>query len=103
MNANPSVRVARIPTGVAPILMAALLAAAFLLGGTGGYLIRDVSISWPAGATNTVTTRDSTTRPFVIESPPPYASPATLPATHGADSDLTRAQPAQQSSKRVTD
>ena len=102
MNANPSVRVARIPTGAAPILTVALLAAAFLLGGTGGYLVRDLNFSWPASTVNTATTKDTTQRPFVIESPPPYASPASLPA-HGPDSDLTRAQPAQQDSKRASE
>ena len=52
MNASASLRAAQIPTGVARMLMIALLAAAFLLGGTGGYLVRDLGVSWPAGTTN---------------------------------------------------
>ena len=100
MNASASLRAAQIPTGVARMLMIALLAAAFLLGGTGGYLVRDLGVSWPAGTTNgTLPATDTIHRPFVTEQAPPYASPASSPA-HGPDSDLTRAQPAQQDSKR---
>jgi hypothetical protein len=40
MDGNASLPLVRIPTGVARTFMVALLAAAFLLGGTCGYLVR---------------------------------------------------------------
>jgi hypothetical protein len=88
MNASASLRATPIPTGVARVLLIAILAAAFVLGGTGGYLVRGLSFSWPASTANTIATQDTGTRPFVIESPPPYASPA---------------QSAYQDSRRVSD
>jgi hypothetical protein len=70
-----SIRGASIPSGASRVFaLAALMSCAFLLGGTGGYFMRDVS--WPASSVTTTTTTDNTTRPFVVESPPSYASPA---------------------------
>ena len=68
MNASASIPLARIPTGVARTFIVALLAA-FLLGGTGGYLFHGWSSSQ-----STTTTTDTTTHPFV-NAPVPYTSP----------------------------
>jgi hypothetical protein len=73
MNANASQPLARIPTGVARTFIVALVAAAFLLGGTGGYVVRGLSSA--AGVT---THTEATTHPFVIE-PVPYSSPRPSP------------------------
>jgi hypothetical protein len=72
MNASASLPLARIPAGVARTFMVAVLAA-FLLGGTGGYLVRGLSLA----ASSTTTT--ITTHPFVTE-PVPYSSPVPSPA-----------------------
>jgi hypothetical protein len=72
MDVSPSFPSARIPTSFARTLMVALLAAAFLLGGTGGYLVR----TWSSAAS---TTTQTTTHPFVTE-PVPYSSPTSSPA-----------------------
>jgi len=71
MAARASLRGARLETGV--VFAFVVLIAAFLLGGTGGYLVRGLSL--PAAATNSDTTR----RPFVVEQAP-YSSPAYSPA-----------------------
>jgi len=102
MDASSTLRVAWIPSGAARILALALMAGAFLLGGTGGYFVRDLNFSWPAGSVTTTTATDRQTRPFVIASPPSYASPAST-AEHGPDSDLTRAQPGQGESQRASE
>jgi hypothetical protein len=68
MDVSASLPSARIPTGVARSFIVALVAAAFLLGGTGGYLVRGLSSAAPA-----------TTHPFVIEQAP-YSSPRPSPA-----------------------
>ena len=101
MDASSTLRVAWIPSGAARILALAVVAGAFLLGGTGGYFIRDLDFSWPAARVTTTTTTDNTTRPFVA-SPPPFVSP-TSTATHGPDSDLTRALPTGGESKRASE
>jgi hypothetical protein len=69
MDISASLPPARIPTGVARTFMVALLAAAFVLGGTGGYLVR----GWSSAASTTTTT-PTTTHPFVT-APVPYSSP----------------------------
>jgi hypothetical protein len=74
MDGNASLPLVRIPTGVARTFMVALLAAAFLLGGTGGYLVR----GWSSAAPGTTRT-DTTPHPFVTE-PVPYSSPAPSPS-----------------------
>ena len=102
MDASSTLRVAWIPSGAARVLAVALLAGAFLLGGTGGYFVRDLNLSWPAATVTTTTTTDNTTRRFVVASPPSYASP-TSAAANGPDSDLTRAQPGQGESKRASE
>ncbi len=102
MDARSTLRVAWIPSGAARVLTLAFLAGAFMLGGTGGYFVRDLNFSWPATSVTTTSNTDNTTRPFVIESPPSYASPAST-AEHGPDSDLTRAQPGQGESKRASE
>jgi hypothetical protein len=73
MDTSASLGMARIPAGVARIFLVALLAA-FLLGGTGGYVVRGLSLAAP----NTTLT-DTNTHPFVVE-PVPYSSPAPSPA-----------------------
>lgn len=74
MNASASLPLARVPTGVARTFMVALLAAAFLLGGTSGYLVR----GW-GSAVSTSTTIHTTTHPFVT-APVPYSSSVPSPA-----------------------
>ena len=103
MDASSTLRVAWIPSGAARILALALLAGVFLLGGTGGYFVRDLNFSWPATSVTTTTITDHTTRPFVIESPPSYATTPASTAEHGPDSDLTRAQPGQGESLRASE
>ena len=100
MDASSSLRVASIPSGAARILAVALLVGAFLLGGTGGYFVRDLNFSWPAASVTPTTTTDNTIRPFVVASPPSYASPGSA-AGHGPDSDLTPAQPVPGGSQRA--
>lgn len=73
MDTSASLGTARMPAGVARIFLVALVAA-FLLGGTGGYVVRGLSFS----ASNTTRT-DSNPHPFVVE-PAPYSSPAPSPA-----------------------
>ena len=70
MAARASLRGARLETGVVFAFVA--LIAAFLLGGTGGYLIRGLALPAPA------TTPISTPHPFVVEQAP-YSSPAASP------------------------
>jgi hypothetical protein len=60
------------PTRVLIVLMVAI-AAALLVGGIGGYIVRGLTYS----VSNTTTT--DTHRPFVVE-PVPYSSPAALPS-----------------------
>ena len=72
MDARASHRVAQIPTGVARVFLVALVAA-FLLGGTGGYLVRGLSLAQSSTRTTDIT------KPFVIE-PVPYSSPVLSPA-----------------------
>jgi hypothetical protein len=74
MDVSASLPSARTPTGGARTFMVALLAAAFVLGGTGGYVVR----GWSSAA-STPTTTHTTNHPFVIE-PVPYSSPAPSPA-----------------------
>jgi hypothetical protein len=74
MDVSASLPSARIPTGVARTFMVALLAAVFLLGGTGGYLVR----GWSPAASTTTTTH-TTSHPFV-PAPVPYSSPVPSPA-----------------------
>ena len=73
MDASASLALQRNPSGVARMFMVALLAAAFLLGGMGGYLVRGLSA--PASTTPT----NTTTHPFVT-APIPYSSPTYTPA-----------------------
>jgi hypothetical protein len=72
MQASASLRWTQIPTGVIRVFLIALVAA-FLLGGTGGYLMRGSSA--PAS-----TTTGAETHPFVVEQPP-YGYPAPSPAS----------------------
>lgn len=74
MDISASLPPARISTGVARTFMVALLAAAFVLGGTGGYLVR----GWSSAASTTTTTH-TTMHPFVT-APVPYSSPVPSPA-----------------------
>lgn len=64
------------PGRIAPTFTVALVAAALLLGGAGGYLVRGWS---PAAATPTT----HTTHPFVT-APVPYSSPVLSPAPQPA-------------------
>jgi hypothetical protein len=74
MDVSAALPSARTPTGVARTFTIALLAAAFLLGGTGGYVVR----GWSSGESTTTTPR-TTTHPFVT-APVPYSSPVPSPA-----------------------
>ena len=102
MQARASFYGAQVPAVVIRLSMVALLTA-FVLGGTGGYFVRDLNFSWPATSVTTTTITDHTTRPFVIESPPSYATTPASTAEHGPDSDLTRAQPGQGESLRASE
>jgi hypothetical protein len=73
MQASASLRWSQIPTGVIRAFLIAVVAA-FLLGGTGGYIMRGSSV--PAATT---TGTQTNTHPFVVEQAP-YSSPAYSPA-----------------------
>jgi hypothetical protein len=70
MESRASIRPARIQTGVMVAFVA--LIAAFLLGGTGGYLVRGLTLP------STSTTTYFSPHPFVIEQAP-YSAPSASP------------------------
>ena len=72
MDVSASLLSAPIRTGLARTFTVVLVAAALVLGGAGGYLVRGWS---PAAATTTT----HSTHPFVT-APVPYSSPVPSPA-----------------------